>query len=139
MGRVPGLPVRVKVLLDSHALLWFLRGDDDRFPSQMRELIEDPTTAVWVSVASQWELMIKALGRRLRLPDAPERFLVDLPQEAGFRVLPIHERHVAVLAELPAIHSNPFDRMLIAQALVENLELVTGDDVLRGYPVRTIW
>jgi PIN domain nuclease of toxin-antitoxin system len=129
----------VSLLLDSHALLWFFLGDDERFPASLRDLIEDPSQAVWISVASQWELMIKAMRGRLRLPDDPARFLGDLPQEAGFRVLAIQERHVLALSELPAIHVDPFDRMLVAQAVVEDLELVTGDETLRSYPVRTIW
>jgi PIN domain nuclease of toxin-antitoxin system len=129
----------VRVLLDSHALLWFLLGDAERFPSHVRDVIEDPRSHVVVSVTSQWELMLKAMAGRLRLPDAPERFLIDLAQEAGFRVLDVQPRHVAALAELPGIHPDPFDRMLVAQALVEDLDLVTGDEVLRRYPVRTMW
>ena len=128
----------MSVLLDSHSLVWYLT-DDDRLPQPLKDLLEDPGVRVVVSVASQWELMIKALRGRLRLPDDPERFLVDLPEEAGFRVLAIHDRHVAALSELPAIHDDPFDRMLVAQALVEDLELVTGDERIRAYPVRTVW
>lgn len=127
------------MLLDSHALLWFLLGDAERFPLHVRDVIEDPNSHVVVSVTSQWELMLKAMAGRLRLPDAPERFLVDLPREAGFRVLDVQPRHVAALAELPALHGDPFDRMLVAQALVEGLDLVTGDETLRSYPVRTLW
>jgi PIN domain nuclease of toxin-antitoxin system len=129
----------VRVLLDSHALLWFLLGDADRFPPRIRDLVEDPGVHVAVSVTSQWELMLKAMAGRLRLPDAPERFLVDLPNEAGFRVIHVQPRHVAALAELPALHADRFDRMLVAQALAEDLVLVTGDETLHRYPVRTLW
>ncbi|MEX0983755.1 MAG: type II toxin-antitoxin system VapC family toxin [Actinomycetota bacterium] len=129
----------MKLLLDSHALLWFLRGDEDRVPARVRDLVEDPAVHVVVSVASQWELMMKALSGRLRLPDSPERFLLDLPREAGFRVLDVQPRHVRALPELPAIHGDPFDRLLVAQALVEDYDLVTGDETLRSYPVRTLW
>jgi PIN domain nuclease of toxin-antitoxin system len=83
--------------------------------------------------------MLKAMVGRLRLPDAPERFLVELHDEAGFRVIHVQPRRVAVLAELPAIHADPFDRMLVAQAMAEDLDLVTGDETLRRYPVRTRW
>ncbi len=129
----------MRLLLDSHALLWFLLGDAERFPLGIKDLVEDPKVTVAVSVTSQWELMLKALAGRLHLPDAPERFLVDLPVEAGFRLIHVQPRHVAALAELPVIHADPFDRMLVAQALVEDFDLVTGDEQLRRYPVRTLW
>ena len=126
------------MLLDSHALLWFLLGDAERFPLHVRDVIEDPNSHVVVSVTSQWELMLKAMAGRLRLPDAPERFLVDLPREAGFRVLDVQPRHVAALAELPALHGDPFDRMLVAQALAESLTIVTRDDHIPRYGVATL-
>jgi PIN domain nuclease of toxin-antitoxin system len=128
----------VRVLLDSHVLLWYFL-DDDRLSSAVKDLLEDTHVAVAVSVATQWELLLKAQGGRLRLPVEPERFVVEPIEEAGFRVLPIETRHVLGLAELPHIHTDPFDRLLIAQALVENLDLVTADEVVRSYPVRTLW
>ncbi len=128
----------MSLLLDSHSLLWYLTNDD-RLPQPVKELLEDPAARVVISVASQWELMIKAMRGRLRLPDDPAHFLGDLPQESGFRVLAIQERHVFALSELPEIHADPFDRILVAQALVEGLDLVTGDETIRSYPVRTIW
>lgn len=129
----------MRLLLDSQALVWFLLGADDVFPSRIRDLVEDPHTHVVVSVASQWELMVKAMAGRLRLPEPAERFLIDIPKETGFRVLDVQPRHVAALAELPQIHGDPFDRMLVAQAMVEDLDLVTDDDHMRRYPVRTMW
>ena len=138
MEDLPGVPARVRLLLDSHAFLWYLL-DDDHLPQRVKDLVEDPAVHVTVSVTSQWELMLKAMAGRLRLPDAPERFLVDLPDEAGFRVIHVQSRHVAALADLPPIHGDPFDRMLVAQALVEDMDLVTGDETLHRYPVRTLW
>jgi PIN domain nuclease of toxin-antitoxin system len=129
----------VSLLLDSHAVLWFLLGDGDRFPAAVRDRIEDPGERVVVSVASQWELMLKAGTGKLSLPDAPERFLFDVVDEAGFRLLHVQPRHAQALAELPQLHADPFDRMLVAQALVEDLTLVTGDEVLHRYPVATLW
>ena len=124
--------------MDSHVFLWYLTADD-RLPPPIKGLLEDTTVAVTVSVATQWELMVKSMLGRLRLPEAPERFLVDQVDEAGFRVLPIEQRHVLALADLPEIHADPFDRMLVAQAIVEGLDLVTGDERIHGYPVRTLW
>jgi PIN domain nuclease of toxin-antitoxin system len=128
----------VKLLLDSHAFIWYLTNDD-RLPEPVKALLEDPMTPVLVSVATHWELMVKALAGRLHLPEAPDRFLMEPIEEAGFRLLPIESRHVLALPELPAIHGDPFDRMLVAQAIVEDLEIVTGDEAIRRYPVRTIW
>lgn len=128
----------MSLLLDSHVLLGFLLGHED-FPDHVRDRIEDPGERVVVSVASQWELMLKTMTGKLRLPDAPERFLFDAPEEAGFRVLHVQPRHARALADLPALHADPFDRMLVAQALVEDLMLVTGDRLLQRYPVETFW
>lgn len=128
----------MNVLLDSHALVWYLLHDD-RLPEWIFDLLEDRSTRVTVSVASLWELMMKAVAGRLRLPVEPASFLVDVPLEAGFRLLDVQPRHVAMLSELPQIHRDPFDRMLISQALVEDLDLVTSDETLRSYPVRSLW
>ncbi len=128
----------MRVLLDSHVFLWLAMGDD-RLPTAVRDLIEDVRTRSVVSVATTWELTLKALAGRLRLPGPPAEHFAEHVEEFGYEVLPIHQRHVDALPELPAIHDDPFDRMLVAQALVEDLELVTGDERLRAYPVRTIW
>ena len=128
----------MRFLLDSHALLWWLE-DDERLPSPVADLIDDPATHVSVSVATLWELTLKTLGGRLRLPDVPERAFGEVLDAAGFRIVPVHRRHVLALPELPAIHGDPFDRMLVAQALVEDLDLVSGDEAIRRYPVRTVW
>jgi PIN domain nuclease of toxin-antitoxin system len=128
----------VRVLLDSHAFLWLATGDD-RMPRAVRDLVEDARTKTTVSVATTWELTLKVLAGRLRLPGPPAEHFAEHIDEFGYELLPIHQRHVAALPELPAIHDDPFDRMLVAQALVEDLELVTGDEWMRRYPVRTIW
>ena len=128
----------MRILLDSHTLLWEEAGDD-RIPEGVRSLIDDPGTRLVLSVATTWELTLKAFAGRLRLPEPPARYFEGLIRDARFEVLPIEHRHVAALPELPEIHDDPFDRMLVAQALVEALDLVTGDERIRRYPVRTIW
>lgn len=128
----------MRLLLDSHAFLWLATGDD-RVPRGVRELVEDARIHVHLSVATTWELTLKALAGRLRLPGPPAEHFAEHVEAFGYELLPIHQRHVDALLELPAIHDDPFDRMLVAQALVEDLELVTGDERLRRYPVRTIW
>lgn len=128
----------MRCLLDSHAVLWATL-DDERLPDSVRDLIADRTNHIAISVASTWELTMKALIGRLRLPEPPETYFEGLVRDFGYELLPIHQRHVAALPELPAIHADPFDRMLVAQALVEDIDLVTGDSYLGRYPIRTIW
>jgi len=128
----------VKVLLDTHALLWWLT-DDDRLPMPVGDLIDDAATRVHVSVASLWELTIKVTAGRLEIVDDPATLLTEPLDAAGFRVMPIDRRHVLALPELPQLHGDPFDRMLVAQALVEDLDLVSGDPMIATYPVRVVW
>jgi len=128
----------VRVLLDAHTLLW-AETDDDRLPEAVRRLIDDPGTRLVLSVATTWGLTVKALAGRLRLPEAPGPYFDGLIRDGRFEVLAVEQRHVAALPELPSIHDDPFDRMLVAQALVEDLDLVSGDERIRRYPVRTIW
>jgi PIN domain nuclease of toxin-antitoxin system len=128
----------VRLLLDSHALLWDTAGDD-RLPGSVRALIDDPRNRLLLSVATTWELTIKTLAGRLRLPEPPAAYFEGLIRDAHLEVLPVELRHVAALQELPEIHDDPFDRMLVAQALVDDLDLVTGDERIRRYPVRTLW
>lgn len=125
----------MKLLIDSHVLIWYL-VNDDRLPQSVKDLLEDPQTSVVVSVATLWELMVKALAGRLGLPDAPERFLTVPIHEAGFRQLSLEPRHVL---SLPDVHGDPFDRMLVAQAVAEDMSVVTGDPAFAQYPVDVVW
>lgn len=128
----------MNVLLDSDALLWWLQ-DDARLPASAGALIDDPSVRVHVSAASLWELVARSAAGRLRIDDGPSALLVDALDDAGFRVLPIERRHVLAMSELSAFHAAPFDLMLVAQAIVEGFELVTGNRELGRYPVRTVW
>ncbi|MGA9159858.1 MAG: type II toxin-antitoxin system VapC family toxin [Actinomycetota bacterium] len=128
----------MRVLLDSHAFLW-AATDDERLPPAVAELIEDAAIRVFISVATTWELTLKVMSGKLRLPSPPAEHFAEHVERFRSELLPIHQRHVSALPELPAIHGDPFDRMLVAQALVEDLDLVTGDERIRRYPVRTVW
>ena len=128
----------MRLLLDSHALLWWLL-DDAQLPAAVGDLIDDPNIPTSVSVVTLWELMLKAERGRLKLPLPTETMFTDVLDESGFRIIGPERRHVLALAELPQIHGDPFDRMLIAQAMVEDLDLVTGDEFIRQYPIRTVW
>ncbi len=128
----------MRVLIDSHVFLW-LGSDDERLPPEVRDLLADRRTRVVVSVATTWELTVKVLAGRLRLPQEPEVHFAEYLSDYASEIMAIEQRHVDALPGLPAIHADPFDRMLVAQALVEDLDLVTGDEILQSYPIRTIW
>lgn len=125
------------VLLDTHAMLWLLNGDQN-IPQNIQFLLDDPATEKYVSDVSFWEIAIKVSVGKLKvrhpLPDLPNFFT-----RAGFRVLPVTTNHVLSVASLPFHHKDPFDRLLISQALLENLTLLTKDPNIFKYNVPTLW
>lgn len=124
----------MKALLDTHALLWWVT-DDERLSAGARAIIESEGAVV--SVASLWEVEIKrALGR---IDVDTEDLVREVAQTTGFEVLDVRPTHILSLAGLPAHHRDPFDRMLIAQAMRERLALVSRDEVLHQYPVTIHW
>lgn len=121
------------LLLDTHVALWAFASPEVLRP-EVRRAITDPRNTVMVSATSVWEVEIKrALGKL----DAPEGFAA-LCVERGFDPLNITYRHAEVAGALPPHHSDPFDRMLIAQAIAEDLELVTKDRAMSAYDVRVV-
>jgi PIN domain nuclease of toxin-antitoxin system len=128
----------MKLILDTHAFLWWL-ADDARLSQRARTAIADPQRTVYVSSASAWEIAMK--HRMGRLPEARE-LLADLPGilvRAGFEELPITTKHAVLAGTLPGSHRDPFDRMLAAQALCESLEIVTADDAIGALGARCLW
>ena len=128
----------MKLLLDTHAFLWWI-GDDSRLPARARKLISAERNEVFLSVASAWELAIKTKLGRMRLAEDLEGFVVRQVAVNGFQVLPIHLRHALHVATLPDHHADPFDRILVAQARIENLVLLSGDEQIARYPVAVEW
>lgn len=128
----------MKLLFDTHALLWWLTGDE-RLPARALQVIKNPRNAVWVSPVSGWELATKfRLGK---LPGA-DRILPRLPaliEESRLRVLPITFAHALKAGSLDHKHRDPFDRMLAAQAMVEDLVLVTSDPACKALGAETVW
>ncbi len=121
----------MRLLLDTHFLLWSMAASR-RLSAEVREVLTDPENDVFYSAASIWEIAIKsALRRRDFRVDLP-RLLRALPR-AGFAELPVSAAHAARVASLPALHKDPFDRLLVAQALVEPLVLFTNDAKLGRY------
>ncbi|HEV3455802.1 MAG TPA: type II toxin-antitoxin system VapC family toxin [Thermoanaerobaculia bacterium] len=121
----------MKLLLDSHAFLWWLAGDR-KLGAGARQAVADPASIVHVSAATIWELAIKAALGKLDLDGAD---LVDEIGESDFVELPMTARHALAAAQLPRHHEDPFDRMLIAQAQLEGLTLITKDRALGAYGV----
>jgi PIN domain nuclease of toxin-antitoxin system len=121
----------VNLLLDTHVLIWWDEGR--RLAADARRAIEKADT-VYVSAASAWEVAIKVSLGRLR----PTRTVEQATTESGFLELPITFRHAERVTELPTHHRDPFDRLLVAQAEVEDLTLVTRDPVFGRYPVEVI-
>ena len=121
----------MNLLLDTHAALWAIT-DSPRLTTKARELIESPRSTVWISAATVWEIAIKhGLGRG-DMPISGQAAL-DYFQESGYRFLPIEPEHAAAVEELPAHHADPFDRILVAQALVEPMRLLTHDPIVARY------
>jgi PIN domain nuclease of toxin-antitoxin system len=122
------------LLLDTQVFLWYISADG-RLPVAYREAIRAPTNAVYLSVASIWEAVIKHALGKLPLPEAPAIYLPR--QRVAHRVssLNIDEDVFVLLAGLPPLHRDPFDRIIIAQTLQHHLTLTTVDDAVRAYPV----
>lgn len=121
----------MNLLLDTHIALWAI-ADSPQLSAKARELIASPKNTVWVSAASVWEIAIKhALGRGdmpVSSQDALRYF-----QESGYRILSIEAEHAVAVEDLPAHHQDPFDRILVAQALLEPMRLVTHDALVARY------
>ena len=121
------------LLLDTHALLWWL-SDDPKLGPEARASIEKRTNAVYVSAAATWEIAVKRSAGKLEAPGDIEEWLAD----EGFMALPIQVAHAVAAAELPLHHKDPFDRVMIAQAQLEDLTLLARDDQIDKYEVSVL-
>jgi PIN domain nuclease of toxin-antitoxin system len=128
----------VRVLLDTQAFLWFVLNDA-RLSRLAENVIADPAHHVLVSPASYWEVAVKVSVGRYALSSAFEDFWRQGIAGNGFSVLPVELRHAAALSTLPFHHRDPFDRMLVAQAIVEGVPLVSCDAPLDAYAIQRIW
>lgn len=128
----------MKLLLDTHAFIWWDQ-QPEKLSARVRRLIESGTNAVYVSIASIWEIQIKlAIGKLTLNRSLPETVTVQQAAN-GLNVLPIGLAHLWTLARLADLHRDPFDRMLLAQAKFENMRLLSRDSDLKRYGVELIW
>jgi PIN domain nuclease of toxin-antitoxin system len=128
----------MRLLLDTHTLIWF-DAEPDRLSDTSRGVLADENNVLLISIASIWEMQIKIQTGRLNLRSSLSVLISEQMQNAGLQILPIEPKHIYALKDLPDVHRDPFDRIMIAQAIVEDLGFVSADRVLSGYPVRQLW
>jgi len=127
-----------RLLLDTHTFLWWVT-DSPELSISARKAISDNRNECFLSIASCWEMAIKSSLGKLRLTKPVERFVNDLITENGFRLLPIDLHHAAKVESMPFHHRDPFDRLLIAQAITEKLTIISADDMFSNYGVKILW
>lgn len=127
----------MRILLDTHVFLWIVSGDP-RLTPRYRSYFEDPANEFFLSVASCWEIVIKAGLKRLHLPLPATVYLMRQLDVNQVALLGIRPAHLKELESLPPLHGDPFDRMIAAQARSESMGLLSKDKALRGYKVRIL-
>jgi PIN domain nuclease of toxin-antitoxin system len=128
----------VRLLVDTHCWLWYLLAPEKLNPDA-QSLLRSDEHEVFLSAASAWEIVIKHGLGKLRLPLPPAEYIPDRVAALGHGTAPIELRHVLHLSQLPLHHRDPFDRVLVAQAQVDGLRLVTADRQLAAYAVELVW
>jgi PIN domain nuclease of toxin-antitoxin system len=126
------------LLLDTCAFLWMVRTPDD-LSLAARDAVVDPSRPLFLSVVSHWEIGVKSQIGRLDLPDEPSSYVRRERARHGIESLSLEEGAIDHLSKLPDLHRDPFDRMLICQAIEHGLTIVTPDAAIQRYPVRVLW
>ena len=128
----------MRLLLDTCAFLWLVT-DSPLLAARARELFVDPDNEVFLSAVSSWEIAVKHGLGRLPLPRPPHELVPEERERHGIETLPLDEESALLLPRLPPLHRDPFDRMLVCQAMVHGLVILTPDRDIAAYPVRTAW
>ncbi len=128
----------MKALLDTHAFLWWITNDP-RLTARVLQFVQDPANSIFLSAASGWEIAIKAGMGKIHLVEDLDAFIDDQLELNRIDVLPVQMSHALFVRKLPPHHRDPFDRLLIAQSLIEGMPLVTRDPLITQYPLQTIW
>jgi len=124
-------------LLDTHTFLWFVEGSE-RLPESVRKIIADVKQPFFLSVGSLWEITIKFQLGKLELGLSLDE-LYRFAERNQIEVIPINQEHLTTLLSLDFVNRDPFDRIIVSQAISENLILITCDKVLKGYPIEELW
>jgi PIN domain nuclease of toxin-antitoxin system len=128
----------VKAILDTHALIW-LDAEPAKLSPVVARYLGDPAWTCFLSVVNVWEILIKVGTGKLTLREDVRVIVADQLRRNPLQLLPVQYDHVLAVGGLPAAHKDPFDRLLVAQAIAENAVLLTDDPLVRQYPVRTDW
>jgi PIN domain nuclease of toxin-antitoxin system len=128
----------MRMLLDTHAFLWFVLGDS-QLSSPAQALIVDAANEKLVSPASYWEIAIKISVGKYRLHEPYDVFMQRAISQSGFGILAVDIKHSALLIDLPYHHRDPFDRLLVAQAISEQVPILSSDSMLDPYPITRLW
>jgi PIN domain nuclease of toxin-antitoxin system len=125
-------------LLDSCTFLWIV-ADDPHLSTTARTVFRDPENEAYLSAVSAWEIAVKNALGNIPLPEPVDRYVPTFRKKGLIEPLPLSEEMALQVMRLPMIHRDPFDRLLICQAIAEGMAILTPDEVIRQYPVRTIW
>ncbi|MGB8685527.1 MAG: type II toxin-antitoxin system VapC family toxin [Candidatus Binatus sp.] len=128
----------MKLLLDSCTFLWIV-ADDPHLSATARAMFRDPSNEAFLSVVSAWEIAVKSALGNMPLPEPADSYVPNFRKKELIEPLPLSEEMVLQVVRLPLIHRDPFDRLLICQAIAEGMAILTPDNRIRQYPVRTIW
>jgi PIN domain nuclease of toxin-antitoxin system len=128
----------MRLLLDTCTFLWFITANE-RLPPDVRKIIQSPDHEVWLSAVSFWEIQVKHQLGRLSLSESPASYVPRQRKRHGIDSLALLENAVGHLTKLPDRHRDPFDRMLICQAIDHGLTIVTPDSAIHSYPVKVLW
>ncbi len=126
------------LLLDTQAFLW-IAIDDERMPRGLKAVLREPAHDLYLSAVSSWEITVKAKSGKLLLPMPAWAFILESRERLGVQALSLQETAVAHVGKLPSIHRDPFDRMLVCQAIQHSMTLVTSDAHIQRYPIKTLW
>ena len=128
----------MKFLVDTCTFLWIV-GGGAALPSRIREAFLSPENDVYFSAVSAWEIALKYAGGKLPLPEVPDKLVPAERERRGMLALPLDEESALHVLRLPPLHRDPFDRMLVSQAIVHGLVILTPDRLVSQYPARTMW
>jgi len=128
----------VKLLLDTCVFLWLMM-DSKKISPTLREVLANPSNRRYLSSVSVWEAVVKWQNGKLHLPRVPTEFFRETKTKGRVRPLPLEDEAVLQLPKLPKLHNDPFDRMLICQAIENGMTIVTPDELIGQYPIKTLW